>query len=170
MQSINFSTGHKEYAINGDEQNTIRVNISDINMLHRHEESVKVLESIIEKYKDIDKPTPEQMLEVDKIVREQINYIFDSDVSSSVFGNTHCMSPVVGGKPMMQEFLEAMMPLVTKDIQSAAQAQQIKLDESVSKYTSHLDDSKPQEIESAKLTYEQQAFLEYLANKEGTAK
>ena len=80
------------------------------------------------------------------------------------------MSPVVGGKPMMQEFLEAMMPLVTKDIQSAAQAQQIKLDESVSKYTSHLDDSKPQEIESAKLTYEQQAFLEYLANKEGTAK
>ena len=36
MKSINFQTGvWREYAVNGDETNTVRVNISDINVIGR---------------------------------------------------------------------------------------------------------------------------------------
>lgn len=38
MQSINFNTGYKEYAINGDDSKTIRVNISDLNIPARVDE------------------------------------------------------------------------------------------------------------------------------------
>ena len=35
MKSINFSTGVKEYAINDDENNKIRININDLNIPNR---------------------------------------------------------------------------------------------------------------------------------------
>lgn len=42
MQSINFnSENYKEYAINGDESKTIRINVSDVGIITRLQDAVR---------------------------------------------------------------------------------------------------------------------------------
>ena len=38
MQSINFDTGYKTYAVNGDESNVIRINVADLSIKSRIKE------------------------------------------------------------------------------------------------------------------------------------
>lgn len=51
MKSINFSTGVKEYAINDDENNKIRININDLNIPNRTKEVQDFFEAMAENIK-----------------------------------------------------------------------------------------------------------------------
>ena len=139
MQSINFSTGIKEYAINGDENNVIKVNISDLNIVNRYQEASKKIEALAEKYKNVSKPTSEQLTEADAEVRAQLNYVFDSDVCTPAFGNTNCFSPVSNGMFLFEAFMEAFMPLVQQDMKATANASKIHIEDKTAKYTAHLN-------------------------------
>lgn len=135
MQSINFSTGYKEYIINNDENNKIRINISDMNIPHRAVECKSFFDSMAEKYKNEDrKMTSEELAEMDKLIREKINYAFGTDVCTPAFGNINCMSPVEGGKMLFEAFFEVLMPAVEADMKAAAQAQAVHIKDKTNKY------------------------------------
>lgn len=139
MQSINFSTGFKEYAVNGDENNVIRVNVSDLNMLKRYEDAQVKINALTDKFKDIDKPTPEQLVEADKEVRELLNYVFGGDVCTPAFGNTNCLSPVSNGMFLFEAFMDAFIPLIETDMKATANASKIHIEDKTAKYTAHLN-------------------------------
>lgn len=135
MASINFNQGYKEYDIGGDPNKIIRFVPSDFNLPHRIEQSMEAIEQLAEKYKDADKSdnSAEVMTACDAAFREQINYIFNSDVCSVVFGNTNCTS-IVGGRPLWDNFLRAILPEIEKCIKEEARASE----KNIAKYTNQV--------------------------------
>lgn len=135
MQSINFNTGYKEYIINGDETTKIRINVNDLNIPNRINECQKFFDEMAEKYKNEDRQmTAEELSDLDKQVREKINYAFGSDICTPAFGNINCMSPVEGGKMLFEAFFEVLMPVVEADMKAAAQAQAVHIKDKTNKY------------------------------------
>lgn len=161
MQSINFSDGYKTYAINGDENNVIKVNVTDINILSRMKSAMAKCEEGFEEFSRLVDPTPEQLNEADMIIRAIIDEAFGADVSSHAFGGTNCLSPVSNGKPICVAFLEAFMPIITSEIKSTMQVQSVAIEDKTAKYTQH--------ITQPALTDEQKAFMEFLATKNNGA-
>ena len=136
MQSINFEVGnYKEYSINGDENNTIKIDVSDLGFLDRFKTAMTEISDYQKEIEDIKEPSENIFAEMDKKAREIVNKAFDSDVCSKAFGNKNCFSTASNGKSIIVNFLEAFIPVIEHDFESTLQAQQIKLEEKTEKYT-----------------------------------
>ena len=141
MKDLSFDEGYKEFSINGDENRVIRFNPSDLAIIKRLEEAKnKISESMAIK-DDIEldnEGKPVDSLEnyskvishIDNVIKEQINYIFDSDVADVVFGN---QSPLanIKGKPLYERFMESVMPEIKKAVEEEAKESRKR----VAKYT-----------------------------------
>lgn len=141
MQKLSFDEGYKEFSINGDVNRVIRFNPSDLAIIKRLEEAKnKISESMAIK-DDIEldnEGKPVDSLEnyskvishIDNVIKEQINYIFDSDVANVVFGN---QSPLanIKGKPLYERFMESVMPEIKKAVEEEAKESRKR----VAKYT-----------------------------------
>ena len=132
MATIKFDQGFKEYNIGGDPDKTIRFVPSDFNLLARINRAMESIEEIMEKYKNADesKNAATEMAACDAAIREQINYVFDSDVCSVAFGNTNCTS-LAGGKPIYMNFLNAVIP----EIKKCTNEEKRKAEKNIAKYT-----------------------------------
>ena len=141
MKDLSFDEEYKEFSINGDENRVIRFNPSDMAIIKRLEEAKnKISESMAIK-DDIEldnEGKPVDSLEnyskvishIDNVIKEQINYIFDSDVANVVFGN---QSPLanIKGKPLYERFMESVMPEIKKAVEEEAKESRKR----VEKYT-----------------------------------
>ena len=135
MRSINFNTGYKEYAINNDENKTVKININDININKRAKEVEKFFIDLSEKYKDDDRElTADELFEYDKMLREKMNYAFGTDVCTAAFGNVNCMSEVEDGRPLFQVYFKALLEAVDEDRKAAAQAKAIHIENKANNY------------------------------------
>ena len=165
MQSLNFEIGnYKEYAINGDESNIIKIDVSDLGFVERFKTALSEIEEYQKELKNVKVPDENILAEMDAKAREIINKAFDSDVCSKAFGNKNCFSTASNGKSIIVNFLEAFIPIIEKDFESTLQAQQIQLEEKTEKYTKPIiEQSKPPiagmvsqpTIDISKLTSEQ---------------
>lgn len=146
MESINFNIGNiKEYAINGDENNTIKIDVSDYGLIERFKTAMTEIESVQQEYKSINNPNEDVFKEMDKKARDIVNKAFDNDVCSKAFGNKNCLSTASNGKPMLINFLEAFIPIIQRDFGSVIKAQQITIEQKTEKYTKPvIVQSKPQ--------------------------
>ena len=133
MQNISFDDGYKSYMINNDENKVIRVNISDLNIKKRYDDTTEKLFAEIDKAK-AEVATPEVMAEVDRAIRDHLNYIFGSDICTAAFGTANVLSPVSSGKTLIESFLDAFLPTITADIERAANAAKISLEAKTDKY------------------------------------
>lgn len=132
MNNLSFDVGYKEYSINGDESRILRISTSDMNIITRMDKAEKELQKIADKCKSTTADNAIEALSyLDNEVRKQINYVFDGDVSDIIFGNTNCIS-LAGGKPIFENFLEAVLPVIKEDIFT----EQKKIERKISKYTS----------------------------------
>lgn len=125
MQSINFDNGYKRYSVNGDESNFITVNISDLNIAKRYSEAIPKLTQLSDKYKSVkltEENSADIISELDTEVRKLIDGIFNSDISSHVFGAVHPLTMLVSGKILAESFLEAFMPIVKNDMEEIAKS------------------------------------------------
>ena len=171
MTNISYSTGVKEYVLNGDENNKIRINVTDANIVKRFEEADKVIQSLTAGQYTID-----DAVRLDKEIRKQLNYTFGTDVCTAAFGDVNCLSPVADGRSLFEAFIEAFLPQVKKDIESAGAAAKIRLDtldQKTEKYTSQLSPDRSELIKpsfstkvGADLTPEQKMFLKSLLENE----
>lgn len=122
MKSINFSTGVKEYAINGNPENIIRVNVADLNLPKRIKDVQIFFDEISQKYKGLDRNvTTDELFELDKQMRDKINYALGTDVCTPAFGEINCMTPVSNGEMLFESFFNAFKPIIEADMKAAAQ-------------------------------------------------
>ncbi len=120
----------------------ISFNPTDFNILKRFDEARKNIEKAkLSINKDIDlnsegKPVSDSedvMTMVDKLSKlicEQIDFIFNSEISKSVFGNTSPLA-MIKGKLFFENFINAVYPVIEKQIKDAME----KTEKKVSKYT-----------------------------------
>jgi hypothetical protein len=116
MQNINFDDGYKRYILNDDENKVIRVNVTDFNILDRYNKAQADMQALIADLQTNKDATPEEIASYDKRIRENINFIFGSDVCTAAFGTANCMSVVSNGSMLFESFLNALMPQVQEDM------------------------------------------------------
>lgn len=137
MQNINFNDNLKTFSINNDESRTITINTADIGILERLEKSQKILENLqseAQKAENTKDDLEYSILgEIDRQIKEQINYIFGSDVSTPAFGTACCYS-FCNGKPLFENFLDALMPIIQADTEKETKQMQANIE----KYTKQL--------------------------------
>ncbi|MBQ7131240.1 MAG: hypothetical protein IJO29_01590 [Oscillospiraceae bacterium] len=141
MKSINFQGGSfKEYALNGDESNAIRINVSDYGIITRFNEAKEKIGKLCNNFKEIDYDVSvEDVKEADEFIRNQIDYVFGADTAAKAFGSTNCISLNQSGQPICIAFLDALLPILEHDIKSAANAQNMSVsldNEKTAKYIS----------------------------------
>ena len=138
MQSIDFNSGnYKEYAINGDENRVIRINVSDVGIITRIQDAMSKADHIAGEVSEREKNEDKTQLlrEYDQRARNMVNDIFGSDVCTVALGGVNVFSMGSNGKPVLFNFLEALLAVVVQEIKSTQRAAQIKLEEKVEKYT-----------------------------------
>ena len=116
MRSIQFSTGVREYAINGDESNVIRINIADMNLPARMKAVGKKLDNLAAEFGE-QPVTHETAAELDARIRAIMNEAFGTDICTPAFGSTNCMTPVdAEGTTLWQAFFRAFMAQIKEDL------------------------------------------------------
>lgn len=159
MKSINFDTGIKKYAVNGDENNVISINVNDINLLRRIKESEDLFTPILSRF-DNEPNTPELFAEVDAQIKETLNYVFGSNISECVFGDANCLSPLDDGRFLFESFFEAFAPIVIADINESNKNFAANKESKLKKYMPEPANSSVVDLSS--LTPEQRLYLESL--------
>lgn len=144
MQNLQFDDGYKEFSINGDESRVIRFNPRDFAILERIKESYEMIEAASVSAEDAElNPDGSPLNELseaadivkrfDDTVKEAINHIFNSDVSTAVFGKQSPLS-LIGGSPLYEKFLETVIPVIRKEVEAESK----KSRERIGKYTSQV--------------------------------
>ena len=95
--------------------------------------SKQELENLADKTTLIQNNDESEMQQTDRIIREKINYIFGSDVSSVAFGSAYCFSPS-NGMPVFANFVNAIMQVIEKEMKLETEKMQLN----ISKYTNQL--------------------------------
>lgn len=138
MKNINIDDGREAITINGDPNRTIYVQASDFNIKVRARQAQKNIGALLE---EIDKATPENedtftdvLEDIDKKVREQINFIFNSDVSEPVFGACSPLMSLKSGKSYVEAFLDAIIPELEKIAKKATEASEKRIAKHTRKY------------------------------------
>ena len=129
MQSISFDEGYKEFAINNDENRVIRFNPKDFGILTRMEDTLSDFEALEKKLKDgNEEEFTNNLREAEKVVHEKIDSIFN--VHDIIFNHQSPIS-LVGGEFLFIRVIEALIPIVEKEVKYEMQ----KSEKRMSKYT-----------------------------------
>ncbi len=124
MRSINFDGGYKTYAINGDENCTIKIQVTDFNLPKRINDALTEIEGVVEKAKG--NRSDEDMASFDTEIRATINKVFGSDICTPAFGIANVCSIASNGEPIFYNFFNALLPIVKEDIETAAKAAEVR--------------------------------------------
>ena len=114
--SINFNTGIKRYALNGDENKCIEINVGDPNIIARYEKLQAELDAEMARVDNFAAMETDERTALDERLKAMLDEMFDTDISAKVFGNASCVSVLSNGDLLIEAFLNAFMPIVTKDI------------------------------------------------------
>lgn len=120
-QKLNFSKHQsiKEYCFADDEDAIIRIDLRDTNLLARMDEGRKKIKEFAKELENIDNDSDDtivtKIMELDKKVKDTIDYIFNSNVSEVAFGVTSSIS-IIDGEPRFVTLMNALMPEVEKEI------------------------------------------------------
>lgn len=138
MKNINIDDGREAITINGDPNRTIYVQASDFNIKVRARQAQKnigeLLEELNAKNPETDEAFVDVLEEVDTKIREQINFIFNSDVSQTVFGACSPLMSLKSGKSYVEAFLDAILPELEKIAKKAAEASEKRIAKHTRKY------------------------------------
>jgi hypothetical protein len=119
---LKFGKPGKRYPIenvNGEVVEIV-INTTDFNIPKRLADSDKIFTSFMEKYDKVennDSLEQEVLPELDKATREQINYIFGTDIVTPVFGVVSTWSLNDEGMPLWIPFLECIGEAVLEDME-----------------------------------------------------
>ncbi len=138
MERIQIKSTKKQYLIvdqYGNELGVIVIDPSDTNMAKRAEAAKdNILAYINEASQIADDKNEESIIdriaENDKKIKEEINTIFNYDVSSVIFGDTHCLS-TSNGVTFVENFLDAVTPVIEQEFEKEFQAASSR----ISRYT-----------------------------------
>jgi hypothetical protein len=144
MQNLSFDDGYKEFSINGDTSKVIRFNPSDMSIIERIKTAYEEITKATTLDKDIELKADGTPIEelgkaadivkgINDTIKNQIDYIFNSPISDMAFGKQSPLS-MVGGQPLYAGFLNAIIPIVEKEVKAQQKASQAR----INKYTSQV--------------------------------
>lgn len=133
--NLNINDGKEKIYVNKEkygEDRVIYINLDDngiFERLKKANEKIKAYCTELSATAETDtRDIIDVFAETDSKIREQINYIFDNEkVSDMVFGSTYCTADV-GGKMYIEEFMEAIMPLIEEKFRISAKKTIKKID------------------------------------------
>lgn len=138
MKNINIDDGREAITINGDPERVIYIQASDFNIQLRARQAREKISALLE---EIDTKKPENEVEfadfleeIDTKVREQINHIFNYDVSQPVFGLCSPLMSLKNGKCYVEEFLEAITPVIEEIAKKTAEASEKRIAKHTKRY------------------------------------
>lgn len=127
MKSINLDVQYEEYAINGDSNRVIRVNVQDANLIPRLEGALNEIKEFEEELKG--SKDPEMAFKLDDLVKRKINAVFNSNISDIVFEGANCVTSIAkNGKTLFENFIDNFTPVLMEDLKAAYTATTIKLE------------------------------------------
>lgn len=118
MKNLNFDSGIREYAVNGDEYRVIRICVTDMNLPKRISDAETEINALHDKYAQIKNPDAQQLYELDRDVRGVIDKAFGKGVSDTAFGTVNCCSPVGADKLLFEGFVTALAAQIKADIEA----------------------------------------------------
>ena len=138
MERIQIQSTRKQYLVvdqYDNELGVIAIDPSDTKIAKRAVTAKdNILAYIDEASQIVDEKNKENVIDelaaIDEKIKEEINTIFNYDVSAIVFGNIHCLS-TSNGITFVENFLEAVTPIIEKEFEREFQATSNR----ISKYT-----------------------------------
>lgn len=139
MEKIKVNSNVKQYLVvneHDEEMGVIKVDMTDFEFFNRSKEAEKNITEIVKRMEQLQKQnlsmeeTFEQLSVLDKEVKEQLDMLFDCEVSKVVFGNKNCLS-VGNGEIFIVRFMKAVLPVIKRDIEK----EQKKSVQKIAKYT-----------------------------------
>ncbi|MBR1750847.1 MAG: hypothetical protein IJ740_08215 [Ruminococcus sp.] len=133
MKSINFDDGYRTYDINGDPDRIIKVRVTDPNINARYKAAKDELDRIFDEAAALAKLTESDLARLENGVREQLNFIFDSDICTPAFGNASMLT-IDNGSTIVVNFVEALLAQVQADREAALAALKARKEEKINAY------------------------------------
>ena len=110
VRNLSFDDGLEKIKINGDPNRVIVFNPGDMNIITRYNEVVKRMNDLSYETlgteqgdKDDIEYAGDQLQLVDKLLKEQFNYLFAADVYDTIFNGQSPLNPVGKDKRMLCE-------------------------------------------------------------------
>lgn len=132
MKNLNINKGYKSYTINDDENTVITVKTTDFSIIDRLTKVQEHIGDIVTEMQSIKKNAAAEAYlaaldKADKKVKAELDEVFDSPVSAAVFGNMNSLS-FAGGQPVALNFLEAIIPEISADLEDEQKASAEKIE------------------------------------------
>ncbi len=138
MPNINIDDGRVPITINGDPERVIYIQPSDFNIQMRANQAEKNISELLSTFDNVNpenfKEYAALLEEVDRKTREEINNIFNYDVSKPVFGACSPFMTLKSGKCYVEEFLDAIIPIIKEYAEKAAKASEKRIAKHTKRY------------------------------------
>lgn len=132
---LKIDRGLKSYEvkdIDGTLLGTLYVNPADIGIAARLEEARRAIQQLADGLTA--DAGVDQIIEADKLIREQINYIFGSDASSVFFKGVSALALLPDGTMVFEKALQASVPIIEDAVGKAVKASQKRVQKHVGVY------------------------------------
>lgn len=150
MYNINLDDGLEKIIINGDEERAIFINVTDFNIVDRwyevKENITKLGQELPNEMQDELPLNPDGSVEeeslakygklikdLDTSVKEQINYLFNANVTEQVFKGSSAFA-VKDGEFYVTRFLNSILPVIQNVINKESENMEKKISKHTAKY------------------------------------
>lgn len=150
MRNLNYDDGYESFSINGDENRVIRFNPADPNFMARYNEAMENINEAKKKFSGGIQLNPdgtpsetdgekrkracEVMRKVEDIIRENINYMFNSDVYDTAFAGQSPFCMVGNGRYLLEAFLCTIKPVMEGAIRKANEQSEKRMNKYLNGY------------------------------------
>ena len=137
MARLQINTGTKSYEIedeNGKLLGTIIIYPNDFNLGKRVKDAEKKILALVESAELIandesksNEDVANDIYDLDCKIKEQLDYMFNNNVSETVFKGLNCLN-LNKGKYFIERFIEMIVPVITKELEASAKASNNRID------------------------------------------
>ena len=114
---------------------TIYVNPADFGIAARLEEAHRAIQRLADGLASDADADVDKITEADKLIKEQVNYIFGSDASSVFFKGVSALALLPDGSMVFEKVLQAAVPIIEDAVGKAIKASQMRVQKHAGAYT-----------------------------------
>ena len=143
MRNLSFNLPkRKRFSIDGDESRYVEIDTGDTGIVARWNEVQEYFMKAAQELEQLSAgaQTEEQAFEaskrfqeIDKGVREKLNYLFDADVCTPIAGNG-ALIRLIEGEPLFMLIIETIAPLYEADIKLEYEKGRKRIEKHTAKY------------------------------------
>ena len=120
MENLQFDSGVRTYRVNGGEKLTF--NPSDPNLYSRFRQAEEKLLEMEKAMEQQEGDVLQVMLEMDQELKKLFTWVFPGNDFEKIFDGIHLLAVTKTGKTVLENFLEALTPILCQGAESYASA------------------------------------------------